>query len=48
MAKLIYSAITFLDGEKAFPDDFFVNLDLLSERLFRNGTVYPQCRIKSA
>jgi dihydrofolate reductase len=27
-------------GKQAFPDDVFVNLELLHERRFRNGTVY--------
>jgi dihydrofolate reductase len=34
-------------GKKALPDDVFIKLDLLTERRFRNGTVYLQYGIES-
>jgi dihydrofolate reductase len=35
-------------GKKAFPDDVLIDLELLNERRFRNGTVYLQYGIESA
>lgn len=44
MAKLIYSAITSLDGTQAFPDNVRLPLDLLDERRFGNGMIYLRYR----
>ena len=35
-------------GKKAFPDDVFINLELLDERRFRNGTIYLRYAIEAA
>jgi len=35
-------------GKKALPDDVLIDLELLNERRFRNGTVYLQYGIESA
>jgi dihydrofolate reductase len=34
-------------GKKAFPNDIFMNLELLNERRFRNGTVYLRYAIQT-
>ena len=34
-------------GKRAFPHDVFINLELLNERRFRNGTVYLEYAIST-
>jgi dihydrofolate reductase len=45
---LFISPVLVGGGKKAFPDDVSINLGLLDERRFRNGTIYLQYAVKSA
>ena len=44
-ARLIYSAITSLDGYVADADGNFIGLDLQDERRFGNGVVHLRYRV---
>jgi hypothetical protein len=52
MARLIYSAITSLDGDtgrwkRVNPHDIRLDLELLAERRFGNGMVHLRYRTRS-
>jgi hypothetical protein len=54
MARLIYTAITSLDGyvadkggNQALPDDLRLNLELMGERRFQSGVVHLHYRVRT-